>query len=98
MFFISSKKLFSLLRYSNFCNLFPSFPQFPDSKGQMEVEKFMISSTDVHKFADAIFGITQKLSFITLSNLVRPLLFLIFCPLKGTGFERKNKVNFFKTF
>ena len=29
----SSKKLFSFLRYSNF-----SFPQFPDSKGQMEVE------------------------------------------------------------
>ena len=36
--FISSKKLFSFLRYSNFCNIFPSFPQFPDTKGQMEVE------------------------------------------------------------
>ena len=38
MFFISSKKLFWFSRYSNFCNFFPSSPQFPDSKGQMEVE------------------------------------------------------------
>ena len=38
MFFISSKKLFSFSRYSDFCNFFPSFPHFPDSKGQMEVE------------------------------------------------------------
>ena len=38
MSFISSKKLFSFLRYSNFCNFFPSFPHFPDLKGQMEVE------------------------------------------------------------
>ena len=37
IFFIS-KKLFSLLRCSIFCNFFSSFPQFPDSKGQMEVE------------------------------------------------------------
>ena len=37
-FFISSKKLFSFSRYSIFCNFFPSFPHFPDSKGQMEVE------------------------------------------------------------
>ena len=27
----SSKKLFSFSRHSNFCNFFPSFPQFPDS-------------------------------------------------------------------
>ena len=33
--FYSSKKLFSFLRYSNF---FPSFQNFPDSKGQIEVE------------------------------------------------------------
>ena len=38
MFFISSKKLFSFSRYSHFCIFFPSFPHFPDSKGQMEVE------------------------------------------------------------
>ena len=38
MFFISSKKLFSFLRYSNFLLFFPSFPHFPDSIGQMEVE------------------------------------------------------------
>ena len=38
MFFFSSKKLYLFSRYSNFCNFFPSFLQFPDSKGQMEVE------------------------------------------------------------
>ena len=37
MFFISSKKLFSFLRYSN-CNFCSSFPHLPDSKGQMEME------------------------------------------------------------
>ena len=31
-FFIPYKNLFSLLRYSNFCNFFPSFPHYPDSK------------------------------------------------------------------
>ena len=36
--FISSKKLFLFLRYSNFCNFFPSFPHFLDSKEQMELE------------------------------------------------------------
>ena len=38
MFFISSKKLFSFSRYSDFCLFSSSFPHFPDSKGQMEVE------------------------------------------------------------
>ena len=38
MFFISSKKLFSFSRYSDFCIFSSSFPHFPDSKGQMEVE------------------------------------------------------------
>ena len=51
MFFISSKKLFLVLRYSNFCNFFLSFEHFPDSKGQMEVKQFMMSSIDLHKFA-----------------------------------------------
>ena len=37
MFFISSKKLFLFMRYSSFCDFFPCFPHFPDSKGQMEV-------------------------------------------------------------
>ena len=36
--FISSQKLFTFLRYSNFCNFFTSFPHFPEPKGQMEVE------------------------------------------------------------
>ena len=43
MFFISSKKLFSFSGYSNFCCFFSSFPYFPDSKGQAEVEQFMMS-------------------------------------------------------
>ena len=37
MVFISSLKLFSVLRYANFCNFFPSFPHVPSSKGQMKV-------------------------------------------------------------
>ena len=65
------KKLFSFSRYSSFCNFVPSFPHFPDSKGQMEVEYIMMSSVDLHKFTDVIFGITQKLFYITSSNLVR---------------------------
>ena len=36
--FISSKKLFSFSIYSNFCNFSSSFPHFPDSKEQTEVE------------------------------------------------------------
>ena len=70
MFFTSSKKLFSFLRYSNFCNFFPSFPHFPDSNGS---ESGIIYDvwTDLHKFADIIFGITQKLLYITSSSLVR---------------------------
>ena len=71
MFFISSKKLFSFSGYSNFCCFFSSFPHFPDSKGQAEVEQFMMSWIDMHKFADVIFEITQKLLYITSSNLVR---------------------------
>ena len=38
MFFISFKNLFSFLRYSDFCIFSSSFPHFPNSKGQMEVE------------------------------------------------------------
>ena len=73
MFFISSKKLFSYSRYSNFCDFFPSFSHVLDSKGQMEVESFMMSSIKLHKFADVIFAITQKLLYNTSSNLVRDL-------------------------
>ena len=39
--------------------------------------------------------------FCNLTRLVfrsRPLLFFISCTLKGTGFKRKNKVNFLKVF
>ena len=71
MFFISYKKFFSFLRYSYFCNFFPPFPHFPGTKEQMEVEEFLMSWIGFHKFGDAIFGITQKLLYITSSNLVR---------------------------
>ena len=71
MFFISSKKPFSFSRYSNFCIFLSSFPHFPDLKGQMEVEQFMMSWIGLHKFADAIFGITQKPLYIVSSNLIK---------------------------
>ena len=32
------KCFFFHLKITNLCNFFPSFPHFPDSKGQMEVE------------------------------------------------------------
>ena len=64
MFFISPKKLFLFSRYSHFCNFFPSIPHFPDSKEQVEVEQFMMSWIDLYKFADMIFGKTQRLLYI----------------------------------
>ena len=70
IFFISPKKLF-LSQDSNFCNFFHSFPHFPDSKWQMKVEQFMMSWTGLHKLAGLIFGITQKLFYITSSNFVK---------------------------
>ena len=36
--FISSKKLFLFSGYPIFKKIFPSFPYFPGSEGQMEVE------------------------------------------------------------
>ena len=56
MFFISSKKLFSFSRNSNFYDFFLSFPHFPDSKEQMEVEQFTMSRIDLHKFSDVIWN------------------------------------------
>ena len=63
-FFVSSKKLF-------FCNFSSYFPLFLDSKGQIEVDQFMMSWIGLHKFEGIIFGITQKHFYITPSNLVR---------------------------
>ena len=60
IFFISLQTLFSFSRYSNFCNFFPSLPCFPDLKRQIKVEEYMKSSIALHKFADVVFGITQK--------------------------------------
>ena len=71
MFFISSKKHFLVSRYSNFYDFFPSFPNCPDSKGKMKVEYFIMPWIDLHKFADVMFAITQKLLYITWSKLVR---------------------------
>ena len=71
MVFISSKKLPLSSRYSIFSNFFPSFPHFPDSKGEIKVKWFTMSWIDLHKLADVIFGITQKPHYITSSNLVR---------------------------
>ena len=41
--FLFHFKSSSFSRYSNFCTFSSSFPHFPDSKEQMEVEKFMMS-------------------------------------------------------
>ena len=38
MLFISSKKLFSFWKYSNFCNILSPFPHFADAKGQLKLE------------------------------------------------------------
>ena len=58
-----------------------SFPHFPDSKGQMNMEWFMMSWTGLHKLSNLIFRITQKPLYIrnkrTLLNF--------FCNLKVTG-------------
>ena len=71
VFFISSKKFFSFSRYSNFCIFSPSFPHFPDTKEQMEVENLWCHELALHKFADAIFEITWPPFYITSSTLVR---------------------------
>ena len=44
---------------------------FPDSKGQMDVEQFVMSQIGLHKFGDIKFRITQKPLYITSSNLAR---------------------------
>ena len=68
--FNSSKKALFVLEILKFYNFFPSLPHFPDWKRQIEVEWFM-SGIGFHKFADIIFGITQKALYIEPSNLVR---------------------------
>ena len=61
------KKLFSFSRYSNFCNFFPSFLQFQIQKDL----GLMMSSIGLYKVAAVIFAISQKLLYITSTNLVR---------------------------
>ena len=51
---ISSKMLFSVSRYSNFC-IFPALSALSRFKGQMKVEQFMILLIDLHKLTDVIF-------------------------------------------
>ena len=65
MLFISSKKLFLFSRYSTVWTFFASFPHFPGSKGKLKVEQLMMSWIGLHKVINVIFGITQKLLYIT---------------------------------
>ena len=62
------KKAFFVLKIFNF---FPLPFEFPHSKGQIEGEHTVMSSIDLHKLTDVIFGITQKLCYNPSSNLVR---------------------------
>ena len=73
VFFISSKKLFSFSRYSNFCNFSLPFHTFQIQKDKWKWNNFtnFMSWIGLHKFADAISEITQQLCHITSSNLVR---------------------------
>ena len=64
MLFISSKKLFSFSTYSNFCNFFLSFPQFPDSNREMKVELIKMPWIGLRNFADVIFWNKQKPLYI----------------------------------
>ena len=74
--FKNYEKSFLFHLKSSFCSqdiqFFDFFPSFPDSKGQMEdLWCHELNLHDLHKFADAIFGISQKLLYITSSNLAR---------------------------
>ena len=69
MFLISYKKHFSFSRYSNFCNFLPSI--FHTLQIQKDKWKWNnLSLIGLHKLADVIFRITQKLLYIISSNLV----------------------------
>ena len=86
MFFISLKKCFSFSRYSNFCNFSPSFPQFPDLEGQMEVEYIMMYLENQKSFLDEIKNIFKFLNgyhLVKNKNLIKKqqtqaLIFTIF--------------------
>ena len=71
IFFISSKKLFLFLRYSNFLFyvFFIPFYTIPTQKNKWKW--CMMSWIGLQKFVDVIFGITQKPLYIIPSNLVR---------------------------
>ena len=68
MFSISSKNLFSFSRYSNFCIFFSTLSRFERTN---ESEIIYDVTKGLHKFADVIFGITQKPLCIIYSNLIR---------------------------
>ena len=95
------KKLFFFSRYSSFCSFSRPF-YFADSKGQMEMDLFMTSWIGLHKFADVIFGITERPLYVMLSNWVRQyitnkrIILNLFCNLKcaAAGFKRKMKLTF----
>ena len=71
IYFLFHLKTFFRSQDIQFFVISPFFPHFPNLKRQMEVESCMMSQVDLHKFADVIFGITQKPLYITSSTLVR---------------------------
>ena len=60
-FFISPKKLFLFLRYSNFCIFYLPFHLFEIQKEKWKWNNLWCHGIGLHKFADVIFGITQIL-------------------------------------
>ena len=70
VFFLIKKALF-ILEIFNFLYFFPFLSMVSRFKRSNVGGIYMMSSIDLHKFTDVIFGITQKLLYITSSNLVR---------------------------
>ena len=67
--FTENELFHSLINYLN--NFFVSFPHFPNTKGQTEVEWFIMSWIGLYKFPEVVFGITEKLLYILSPNLDR---------------------------
>ena len=70
MFFIESKMFFSFSKYSIFCLFSIPFHTFQTQKDIWKWNNLM-SWIGLHKFADIIFGITQKPLYIISPHLVR---------------------------
>ena len=79
MLFISPQNLFSFSWCSNFFSFLSSF--------QIQKDKWKwnnLSSMDLHKFPEVIFGITQKL-YITSSNRIQEYFWTSFVTWRATG-------------